>query len=107
MGRLFTVERNVVANLADGVGMDVEERGDILQVEQLNDAWATLHEQVVTLTGCGAMEFEIARTELKKDMLCDNSTQFHRLLALVEELLQLLARDPDYAAGHHRLDGSL
>ena len=46
------VKRDVAANLADGVGMDVEalgplgtlatngtqERGDVLQVEQINDA---------------------------------------------------------------------
>ena len=87
--------------------MDVEERGDVLQVEQINDAGAALHQQVVAFAGRGAMEVDIARTELTEDMLGNDGTQLHRLLALVEELLQLLARDPDYAAEHHRLDGGL
>ena len=52
MATFFGLKRAVAANLADGVGMDVEalgplgtlatngtqERGDVLQVEQLNDA---------------------------------------------------------------------
>ena len=36
------VKRDVAANLADGVGMDVQERGDVLQVEQINDAGSPL-----------------------------------------------------------------
>ena len=87
--------------------MDVEERGDVLQVEQINDAGTALHQQVVALAGRGAVEVEIARTELAEDVLGNDGTLLHRLLALVEELLQLLARDPDDAAGHHRLDGGL
>ena len=87
--------------------MDVEERGDVLQVEQINDAGAALHQQVVALAGRGAVEVEIARTELAEDVLGNDGTQLHRLLALVEELLQLLTRDSDYATGHHRLDGGL
>ena len=87
--------------------MDVEERGDVLQVEQINDAGTALHQQVVTLAGRGAVEVEIARTELFEEMFGNDGAQLHRFLALVEELLQLLARDPDDAAGHHRLDGGL
>ena len=87
--------------------MDVEERGDVLQVEQINDAGAALHQQVVALAGRGAVEVEIARTELAEDVLGNDGAQLHCLLALFEELLQLLARDPDHAAGHHRHDGGL
>ena len=107
MATFFGLKRDVAANLADGVGMDVQERGDVLQVEQINDAGAALHQQVVALAGRGAVEVEIARTELTEDVLGNDGTQLHRLLALVEKLLQLLTRDPDYAAGHHRLDGGL
>jgi len=73
----------------------------------LHDARTTLHQQVVTFAWCCAVEIEIARAELAEDVLGNDGAQLHRLLALVEELLQLLARDPDYAAGHHRLDGGL
>ena len=40
-------------------------------------------------------------------MLGNDGTQFRRLLALVEILLHLFARDPEHAAGHHRHDGGL
>jgi hypothetical protein len=53
------------------------------------------------------VKVEIARTELEEDVLGNDGTKFHRLLALVEELLQLLACDPDHAAGHHRLNSGL
>ena len=84
---LSAVKRDVAANLADGIRMDVQERGDVLQVEQLHDAWAALHQQVVALAGRGAVEVEIARTELTEDVLRNDGTQFHRLLTLVEKLL--------------------
>ena len=87
--------------------MDIQERSDVLQVEQVNDAGTALHQQVVAFVGRGAVEVDIARTELTEDVLGNDDTQLHRLLALVEELLQLLARDPDYSAGHHCLDGGL
>ena len=45
MATFFGLKRDVAANLADGVGMDVQERGDVLQVEQINDAGAALHQQ--------------------------------------------------------------
>ena len=96
-----------MAYLADGVGMDVEERSDVLQVEVIHDAGTALHQQVVALAGSGAVEVEIARTELFEEMLGNDGAQLHRFLALVKELLQLLARDPEHVAGHHRHDGSL
>ncbi len=96
-----------MAYLADGVGMDVEERSDVLQVEVIHDAGTALHQQVVALAGRGAVEVEIARTELFEEVLGNGGAQLHRLLALVKELLQLLARDPEHAARHHRHDSSL
>ncbi len=57
---LILAESDLFANLANGFGRDVKERGDVLQVEVLHDARATLHEQVVTFAGSGAVEFEIA-----------------------------------------------
>ena len=40
-------------------------------------------------------------------MLSNDGTQFHRLLALVEVLLQLLPRNPEHTTGLHRLDSGL
>ena len=37
---LILAESDIFANLADGFGRDVEERGDVLQVEMLHDAQA-------------------------------------------------------------------
>ena len=64
--------------------MDVEERGDVLQVKVIHNAGTALHQQVVTLAGCGAVEVEIARTELAEDVLGNDGAQLHCLLALVE-----------------------
>ena len=66
-----------------------QKRGDVLQVEQPNNARAALHQQVVALAGRGAVEVEIARTELAEEVLGNDGTQFRRLLALVEVLLHL------------------
>ena len=68
------VECDLAAYLADGVRMDVKERGDVLQVEVLHDARATLHEQIVTLAGRSAVEVEIARSELGEDVLGNDGT---------------------------------
>ena len=46
--------------------MDDKERGDVLQVEQFNDARATLHQQVVALAGCGTMKVDVAGTMWKR-----------------------------------------
>ena len=40
--RLIFAESNLFANLADGLGGDVEERGNVLQVKVLNNARAAL-----------------------------------------------------------------
>ena len=73
----------------------------------LNNARTTLQQQLITLAGCGAVEVEIARTELEENMLGNDGSQLHRLYALIEILLQLLTCNPEHAAGHHRLDRSL
>ena len=53
------------------------------------------------------MKIKVARTELEEDVLGNDGTKLHRLLALIKELFQLLARDPKHTAGHHCHDGSL
>ena len=50
------------------------------------------------------MEVDVAGTMLVEDVLGDDGTQFRCLLALVEVLPHLFARDPEHAAGHHRHD---
>ena len=104
---LIFAESDIFAYLADGFGRDVKERGDVLQVEVLHDARATLHEQVVTLAGRSAVEVEIAQTKLAENVLGDDGSQLHRLHALVEKLSHLFTRDPENVAGHHRHNGSL
>ena len=49
------------------------------------------------------MEVDVAGTMLVEDVLGNDGTQFHRILALVEVPLHLFARDPEHTAGHHRL----
>ena len=49
-----------LTNLADGVGMDVQERSDVLQVEVFHNAGTALHQQVVALAGRGTMEVDVA-----------------------------------------------
>ena len=100
-------ERDIAAYFADVVGVDVEERGDVLQVEVFHNAGTALHQQVVALASRGTMEVDVAGAMLVEDMLGNDGVQLHRLLALIEKLLQLPACDPDHAAGHHRHDGCL
>ena len=83
---LFSAESDFFADLADGLGGDVKERGNVLQVEVSYDAGAALHQQVVALAGRCAVEVEIARTELEENVLSNDGAQSHRLLVLVEEL---------------------
>ncbi len=104
---LILAESDILPNLADGLGSDVQERGYVLQGKVLHNAGTTLQQLLITLTGCGAVEVEITRTELEENVLGNDGTQLHRLHALIEILLQLLARNPEHAAGHHRLDSSL
>ena len=104
---LFFAESDFLTDFTDGLGSDIEERGNVLQVEMLHNAGAALHQQFIAFAGRGAVEVDIARTELKEDVLGNDGTQLHRLLALVEVLLQLLTRNPEHTTGHHRLDGGL
>ena len=73
----------------------------------LNNAGATLQQQLIAFAGCGTMKVLIACLELVEHMLAYNSTQFHVLDALTEEAKQLLTANPPYTAGHHGFDGSL
>ena len=104
---LILAESDILPDYADGLGSDVEERGYVLQVKMLNYAGATLQQHLITLMWRGAVEVQIARTELEENVLGNDGTQFHRLHALIKILLQLLTRNPEHAAGHHRLDRSL
>ena len=61
---LYSPESDFFADLADGLGSDVEERGYVLQVEVLNNARTTSQQHLITLMRCGAVEVEITRTEL-------------------------------------------
>ena len=45
--------------------------------------------------------------KLTSHVLGNETTQFCRFNVLVKELIQLLPRDPDHAAGHCGLDGNL
>ena len=104
---LILAESGILSDYADGLGSDVKERGTVLQVKMLNYAGATLQQQLIALAGCGAVEVDISRTELEENVLGNDGTQFHRLYALIKILLQLLTRNPEHAARHHRLDSSL
>ena len=104
---LILAESDILSDYADGLGSDVKERGNVLQVKMLNYARTTLQQLLIALAGRGAVEVEITRTELEENVLGNDGTQLHRLYALIEILLQLLPRNPQHAAGHHRLDSSL
>ena len=104
---LILAESDILPDYADGLGSDVEERGYVLQGKVLNNAGTTLQQLLITLTGCGAVEVEITRTELEENVLGNDGTQLHRLHALVEELSYLFTRDPENAAGHHRYNSCL
>ena len=72
----------------------------------LYDAGAAAEQLVVTLMGRGTVEVLITGLVLAEDVLGNEGTQFHVLVASVEELQQFLAADPPHTAGHHGLDGS-
>ena len=72
----------------------------------LNNARATLQQQLIAFAGCGTMKVLIACLELVEHVLAYNSTQFHVLDALAEEAEQLLTANPPYTAGNHGFDGS-
>ena len=91
---LFVAKRNVTSYPTDSTGMDVQERGNVLQIDQLNDTRTALQQHFVTLTGCGTVEGNNERMVLADKMIGHDSTQFHCFHALVEKLLQLLTRNP-------------
>ena len=97
--RLIFAESNIFANLANGFGRDVKERGNVLQVKVLHDARATLHEQVVTFAGSRAEEVKVASTSLTEQMLSDDATQFHSLATLTEPCQQLFTTHTDMRVG--------
>ena len=100
-------ERDFFADSGEHLRRDVEERGDVLQVEQINDAGAALHQLDVALAGGGAVEVMITVPVLAENEFADVGTQFHVLQVPAEELLHLFAGDPQHAAGQHGLDGGL
>ena len=104
---LILAESDILSDYADGLGSDVKERGNVLQVKMLNYARTTLQQLLIALAGRGAVEVEITRTELEENVLGNDGTQLHRLHALVEELSHLFTRDPENAAGHHRYNSGL
>jgi len=106
-GFFAVVKQQVLADSGEHLRRDVEERGDGVKREMLNNAGAATEQLVVTLMGCGAVEVQIARTELAEDVFGDFSAKFHVLDTPIEELHQFLAADPPHTAGHHGLDGSL
>ena len=57
---LFVAKRNVTPYFADSIGMDVQERSDVLQVKKLHNAGTTLQQQLIAFAGCGAVEVDVA-----------------------------------------------
>ena len=57
-----------------------QERGEVLQGKMLNNAGTALQQQFIAFAGCGTVEVEVAGAMLSED-------------------------NPEYAGGHHRLDG--
>ena len=105
-GFFAVVKQQVLADSGEHLWRDVEERGDGVEREMLNDAGAATEQLVVTLVGCGTVEVLITGLELVEHVLADFCAKFHILDAPMEELQQLLAADPPHTAGHHGLDGS-
>ena len=66
---LILAESDILSDFADGLGSDVEERGYVLQGKVLHDAGTTQQQQLIALAGRGAVEVEIARTELEENVL--------------------------------------
>ena len=66
-----------MAYLADGDGMDVEERSNVLHVEVIHNAKTTLHQQIVALAGRGTVEVEITRTELLEEVLGNDAFVYY------------------------------
>ena len=81
---LILAESDILSDYADGLGSDVKERGYVLQVKMLNYARTTLQQLLITLTGCGAVEVEITRTELEENVLGYDTAQLHLFSVLTE-----------------------
>ena len=57
---LILAESDILSDHADGLGSDVQERGDVLQGKMLNNAGTALQQQLIAFAGCGAVEVEVA-----------------------------------------------
>jgi len=104
---LIIAESDILSDHADGLGTDIQERGNILKIEVMNNAGTTSQQLLITLMGRGAVEVDITRTELEENVLGNDAAQLHLFSVLTEKVHQLLPRNPEHAAGHHRLDCSL
>ncbi|MCR5152957.1 MAG: hypothetical protein K6A98_07405 [Prevotella sp.] len=54
--------------------MDVQERGDVLQIKKLHDARTALQQHFVAFTGRSIMKVMIARTELAENVLANQGS---------------------------------
>ena len=55
---LILAESDILSDHADGLGSDVQERGDGILGEMVGDAWAAAEQQLIALAGCGAVEVD-------------------------------------------------
>jgi len=53
---LILAESDGLSDYADGLGSDVQERGEVLQDKMLNNTGTTLQQQLIALAGCGAVD---------------------------------------------------
>jgi hypothetical protein len=51
---LILAESDILSDHADGLGSDVQERGEVLQGKMLHNAGTTLQQQLMAFAGCGA-----------------------------------------------------
>ena len=58
---LILAESDILSDHADGLGSDVQERGDVLQGKMLNNAGTALQQQLIAFAGCGAVEVAAVR----------------------------------------------
>ena len=58
---LFAIaKQQVLADSGEHLRRDVEERGDGVEREMLNDAGTALQQQLIAFAGCGAVEVDVA-----------------------------------------------
>ena len=104
---LFLPEGNLLTNLAQINGGNVEERGDVLQREHLHHLRAAFEQPTVAATGGVAVVVEVALVDhLEQVLQYLHVHPGHRRVG-VEEALQLRAADDANLARHIRLDGHL